>query len=137
MLPVMKRHPRWAVWQERLSEYGPPGTCVIAAVVFALLGSWVTALTWAGGLVVALSYQHRLEQAWAWGWRTGKEDTLSRVMPLVPVDDVDPTQLREVFMAQGPSWREEQDRLAQVDHKATLEAGLIELERLWADKDGS
>lgn len=130
---VMKRHPRLAVWGQRVSEFILPLACAVVAVDQALERAWNAAFCWSVGVLVLLTYEWRLRQAWTWGWNRGRQDTLERLAGLVGLESPEaPGRLREAYIADPPTWRQVQDQLVQVDHRATLRASLDELERLWA-----
>lgn len=133
--PVRRRHPRLAVWQGRLGEYGVPVACLVVTVISALVGDWAVIPGWILAALIALSYQRRLENAWRWGWRNGQEETLRRLMPHVQLDPSNVSELHDAFMAEGPTWRQHQDELSQIDAMATMKASMEQLQEMWADTD--
>lgn len=133
---VKRRHPRLAVWQGRLGEYGVPLGALVVAVINALMGDWEVVPSWLLLGVIALVYQHRLENAWRWGWRNGQEETLRRLMPHVHLDPSNVSELHDAFMAEGPTWRQYQDELSQIDVKATMKASMEQLQETMSPRSG-
>lgn len=135
MTVVMKRHPRRAIWRGRAAEYGVPLTGFAVALFNAITGSWDVVPPWLLIGVLAWMYQRRLEGAWSWAWRESREDTLRRVMPHVQLEGSNLEGLHEAFMATGPTWRQRQDEMSQIDYPATMKASMEQLERMWAEMD--
>lgn len=133
---VMKRHPRRAVWLCRLGEYAVPMGALGVAVVDALTGQWAPVPPWLLVGLIALVYQRRLEHAWLWGWRSGHDEGVRRMMPYVRLEDENLRELHDVLAGEAPTWRQRQDELAQMDAKATMRATLEQLEKQWADSEG-
>lgn len=133
--PIRKRHPRLAVWWGRMVEYGIPVTGFVVALFSAITGSWDVVPAWFIVGVSGWMYQRRLEHTWSWAWHESREDTLRRVMPHVQLDRSDLKGLHEVFMATGPTWRQRQDELAQIDVEATMKANIAQLDQMLADTD--
>lgn len=128
----MKRHPRRAIWLGRLSEYGVLLVCLSLAVISGLNGSWEAVPPWLLAGALALIYRHWAAQAWAWGWREGQQESLRRLLPHVQLDHSNLEELHSAFTAEGPTWRQRQDYLMQIDPKATVKASTEQLERQWA-----
>lgn len=124
---VMKRHPRRAVWLGRLGDYGVAILCGIFALVFGAMYGWDVSLGWGAAMGLAISYEGRLANVWSWAWHDGMTNAVDILMPLVDVDALDSDQLRALHTA--PTWRQTKDRQSQIDHRATLRAGLAEIER--------
>lgn len=133
--PVRRRHPRLAVWQGRLGEYSPPLVCLAVAVVSGFVGNWNAIPGWILAGSIALIYQRRLGNAWSWGWRSGQEETLGKVMPHVVIDGSNISELRDAVVSKGPTWRQYQDELSQIDVKATMKARMEQLEQMLADME--
>lgn len=133
--PIKKRHPRLAVWRGRAAEYGVAVLGFAVAVFNALTGSWDVVPPWLLVGAIALVFQRRLEHTWSWAWRESHEDTLRRVMPHVQLDRSNLVGLHEAFMATGPTWRQRQDEMSQIDYPATMKASMEQLERTWAEMD--
>lgn len=127
---VKKRHPRRAVWLSRATELLVPAGFAVLAVAAMLRGSAGEASAWLVGSVACLIYAWRLRYVWTWAWRTGSEDALERVAALVDIQAPGTAErLRQAYIAEVPTWRHTQDRMAQIDSKATLRAILEQLDR--------
>lgn len=128
--PVLKPHPRRAVWVGRLSEYAVALAAFVVAAINALTGSWEVVPPWLAAGLVAVFYQHRVGTAWSWGWRDGHDEALRRLLPHVQLDHENVGELQDAFSAEAPTWRQRQDELSQIDVRATIKASMEQLEQL-------
>jgi hypothetical protein len=133
--PVMKRHPRLAVWRWRALVAGPAVVLLGLAAMYALEGDWLSAAMWFCVVLIIRAYEQRLRRTWWWGWRAGHDTAFRDLLPLVRLDEGADviTRLHPVFMAEPPRYQEELERLSQIDHEATMKASVEYLEGMLGD----